>query len=72
MKERIITITLSIDEETHEGKITPIVTENGELKENFSQSEMATTLEAIHRTYNMLSQQFINQLGAAEGIWEEE
>lgn len=72
MKERIITITMSIDEYTHEGTITPLVTENGETKTLFKHTEMASTLHAIHVAYNMLATQFIAQLGVCDGLWTEE
>lgn len=72
MKERIITITLQIDEETHEGKLTPCVTENGEVKNDFTHTEIASTLTAIHTAYDMIAQQYIRKLGIYEGLWKEE
>ena len=46
-KQRVVTVTMDIDMETHEGILSLNVTENGKEKTEFSLSEALTTVSAL-------------------------
>ena len=52
--KRVITITMDIDESTHEAKITTRITEDGKVKKTWTPPQGISTAKVLIQTADML------------------